>query len=491
MTHLDSTNLDRLDPRVEVPTYDRDHTSVGIVHFGVGAFHRAHQAMYVNRLLAAGHLEWGICGVGVLPSDQVIRDVLADQNGLYTLLTVNPQGSTEARIIGSVLNHLHTPDNPRAVLDRLSDPSTRIVSLTITEGGYSINDATGAFEPRDDATLADLADLTGDRPPSSVLGLLVEALAERREAGLIPFTVMSCDNIQSNGDVTRSAVTAFARHKNPELATWITDVVAFPNSMVDRITPATSDETRAAAATYGIEDGWPVRSESFAQWVLEDRFPAGRPPFDAVGVQLVADVAPYEVLKLRLLNASHQAMSYLAILAGESYVHDVCRDPLFSRFLLQYMHSEAIPTLSPVPGVDLPGYCQELIERFSSEAILDTLARQVVDASDRIPKFLLPVVRAQLANGGDIRCCALVLAAWSRYLEGVTDSGATLAPVDKRLDVLRAAVGDEQRTPGAFLELNSVFGNLADNARLRSAFIDARHALQTHGARATVAAATT
>jgi mannitol 2-dehydrogenase len=288
--------------------------------------------------------------------------------------------------------------------------------------------------------------------------------------------------------VARNAVTAFARRKDPLLATWISTNVAFPNSMVDRITPGTTDETRALAAQFGVQDGWPVRSEAFAQWVLEDEFPAGRPPFEQVGVQLVPDVAPYEEMKLRLLNAAHQAMSYLAILAGETYVHEVCRDPLFVRFLLQYMQSEAIPTLRPVPGVDLTAYTAKLIERFSSEAIRDTLARQVVDASDRIPKFLLPVLREQLQTGGDIRCVTLVLAAWSICLEGSTEAGARLTLTDQRLVELKSAVAAEVRVPGAFLHRAGVFGDLADDPRLHGTFIAARGALRKHGARATIEA---
>ncbi|WP_028048467.1 mannitol dehydrogenase family protein [Cellulomonas sp. URHD0024] len=484
--HLDSRALGGLDPRVAVPGYDRDHVTAGIVHLGVGAFHRSHQAMYVDRLLHEGETGWGICGVGVLPADRTIAEVLDEQDGLYTLLTVDPSGDTDARVIGSHVAHLHAPADTRAVVDRLADPATHVVSLTITEGGYGINDATGAFEPRDPATLADLA--PGASSPSSVLGLIVAALAVRRAAGTAPFTVMSCDNIQGNGHVARTAVTAFARVIDAELADWIEERVAFPSSMVDRITPATTDEVVAAVAALGIEDRWPVRSESFTQWVLEDSFSDGRPPFEKVGVQVVDDVTPYELMKLRLLNASHQAMGYLGILAGETYVHDVCRDPLFVGFLLGYMHREAIRTLQDVPGIDLSEYCEELIARFSSEAIRDTLARQVVDASDRIPKFLLPVVRAQLAAGREISRCALVLAAWCRYLEGTTDAGATTAPQDKRLDELRHVVEAEASSPGAFLSYEPVFGDLGSNAVLRDAFVAARASLARDGARAATAA---
>ncbi|MBO3085745.1 mannitol dehydrogenase family protein [Cellulomonas fengjieae] len=484
-THLDARALDSLDPRVAVPGYDRDQVEPGIVHLGVGAFHRSHQAMYVDRLLHEGDSGWGICGVGVLPSDRTIADVLHEQDGLYTLLTVDPDGRAEARVIGSHVAHLHAPSDPQAVVDRLADPATRIVSLTITEGGYGVNDATGEFEPRDPATLADLA---GSSLPSSVLGLVVAALEVRRAARTVPFTVMSCDNIQGNGHVARTAVTAFARTRDADLADWIGQHVAFPSSMVDRITPATTAEVVAAVAALGVDDRWPVRSESFTQWVLEDRFSAGRPAFETVGVQVVDDVTPYELMKLRLLNASHQAMGYLGILAGETYVHDVCRDPLFVRFLLGYMHHEAIPTLRPVPGIDLSEYCDQLIARFSSEAIRDTLGRQVIDASDRIPKFLLPVVRAQLAAGREITRCALVLAAWCRYLEGTTDAGLTITAEDKRLSEIRAFAEAEKSSPGAFLTYEPVFGDLGSNPVLRDAFGAARTSLAHDGARAATAA---
>ncbi|HEX8508377.1 MAG TPA: mannitol dehydrogenase family protein [Propionibacteriaceae bacterium] len=241
MNRLSSTSLHHLPPAVRVPGYDPHEVRTGIVHFGVGAFHRAHQAMYFERLLEAGHLEWGVCGVGVLPTDRHIRDIFAAQDHLYTLVTVAPGGETEARVIGSVREFLYAPDDPAAVQVKLADPATRIVSLTITEGGYSINDATGEFEPRDQGTLADLS---GPALPHSVLGHVTTALRTRRDAGTVPFTVMSCNNIQANGRIARRAVLAFAERVDPALAAWISEHVAFPNSMVDRITPATTDETR-------------------------------------------------------------------------------------------------------------------------------------------------------------------------------------------------------------------------------------------------------
>jgi mannitol 2-dehydrogenase len=480
-------NLAALGGLLPPSCYPKGQLVTGIVHFGVGAFHRAHEAMFVDRLLAQGHYGWAICGVGLLPDDRVVRDRLAAQDNQYTLMTESPVGVIDARIIASIHRYLYGPDDPEAVVTVLADPRTHIVSLTITEGGYGVDDLTGEFAPTDTLTLADLDD--GFDQPVSVLGYLVAGLNRRRQRGSPPFSVMSCDNIQGNGHVVRTALVGFAARKDPELAAWIDVNVAFPNSMVDRITPATTDETRLAVKQrYGISDLTPVRSESFAQWVLEDSFSDGRPPLERVGVQVVADVKPYELMKLRLLNASHQAMSYLGILAGEIWVDEVCRDPLFGQFLLDYMHLEAIPTLPPVPETDLGDYCDQLIARFSSTPIRDTLARQVIDGSDRIPKFLLPVLRHYRTEAVRAPACVLTLAAWSRYLEGVTETGEPIQISDRRADGLAGAVHAELASPGAFLDYVPVFGDLGRDAALREAFTEARASLRTSGVRATLSA---
>lgn len=470
-------------PEVALPTYRPETLTPGIVHIGVGAFHRSHQAMYLDRLLNTGQQPaWAICGVGLVPADQGVRDALAGQDHLYTLLTWPPDGPPEARVIGAITHYLYAPEDPERVLEQLAAPSTRIVSLTITEGGYNVSDATGEFG----ADHPDVVqDLHGGAVPRTVFGVLTEALRRRRERGLGAFTVMSCDNIQGNGEVTRRALTSFARLKDPELADWIAREVACPNSMVDRITPVTTDATRQQLAErYGIEDAWPVVAESFTQWVLEDHFSLGRPPLEQVGVQLVPDVLPYELMKLRLLNAAHQAMGYLGLLAGYTQVHEVCQDDAFRRFLLGYMTDEATPTLRPVPGIDLAAYRQQLLARFASVAIQDTLARLVVDTSDRIPKFLLPVVREQLARGGEIRHAALVVAAWSCALE------RGLSVQDRRATQLRSAVQREAAQPGAFLAVREVFGDLGDDARFVSAYLAAREHLGRLGARGAVQALT-
>ena len=352
--------------------------------------------MYLDTLLNRGlAMDWGIRGVGLLASNEGMRDVLAAQDGLYTLVIKHNDGTWEAKVVGSIVEYLLAPEDPEAVITRMADPRTRIVSLTVTEGGYDIDAVTGEFAAdREDV----VADLQPGAVPQTMFGLVVEALARRRVAGHAPFSILSCDNIQGNGHVAHRVFTAFARLRDPELADWIERTVRFPSSMVDRITPQTSESDRLELARrFGVEDRWPVLCEPFCQWVLEDEFSSGRPPLDDVGVQVVEDVAPYELMKLRLLNASHQALCYPGYLVGYRYAHEVTTDPLFARFLRDYMTREAIPTLPAVPGIDLHEYVEELIERFSNPEVADTLERLCANTSDLIPKFILPVIREQLA----------------------------------------------------------------------------------------------
>jgi mannitol 2-dehydrogenase len=459
----------------------------GIVHVGVGAFHRSHQAMYVDRLLEQGQAEeWGICGVGVLPSDRRMSEVMAAQDGLYTLVVKHADGTFDARVVGSIIEYLLAPDDPDAVVEKMADEQTRIVSLTVTEGGYNFSPVTGAF----DVTTPDVVhDLQPGAPPRTAFGLVIEALRRRRDRGIPPFTVVSCDNIQHNGDVARRSFTAFADLKDPDLGAWVSREVCFPNSMVDRITPATTDEDRAEVQErFGVDDGWPVVCEPFTQWVLEDRFGLGRPPLENAGVQIVDDVEPYELMKLRLLNASHQALAYLGRLAGYRLVHDAAQDQLFRRFLLDYMTEEATPTLRPVPGIDLDDYRQELIARFSNPAILDTLARLAFDGSERLPKWLLPVVHENLATGGDVRRSAAVVAAWARYAEGVDEQGEPIEVVDRRRDALIARARLQREDPLAFLADRDLFGDLIDDERFTAPYLASLASLHAHGARATLEA---
>ncbi len=481
---LRSDTLDQLAARVPVPTYDRSRVRVGIVHLGVGGFFRSHQALYVDRLLEQGETVWGICGVGVLPGDRRMQEALEAQDGLYTVVEKAADGTYAARIVGALVRHLLAPDDPEAVVRAMADPDTLVVSLTITEGGYAFDAVTGEFQADSPEVRADLQP---GALPRTVFGLVVEALARRRDEGRPPFAVVSCDNIQGNGDVARRSFAAFAALRDAELGAWVRREVSFPNSMVDRITPVTTDKDRAeVAARFGVADRWPVVCEPFSQWVLEDAFPLGRPPLERVGVQLVADVEPYELMKLRLLNASHQAMAYLGHLCGYRLVHDVAQDPVFARFVLAYMEREGTPTLEPVPGVDLARYRQQLIERFSNPEVRDTVARLCAESSDRIPKWLLPVVRHNLASGGEVHRAAAVVASWARYAEGVDEQGEPIQVVDRLSERLTPAARRYPADPLSFLRERDVFGDLVDDERFVAAYLPVLALLHERGARATL-----
>jgi mannitol 2-dehydrogenase len=466
------------------PAYDRTRVTAGVVHFGVGGFHRAHQAMYHDRLMNDGKaLEWGICGVGVMPADQRMKEALDAQDGLYTLVVKHADGTYEPRVIGAITEYLFAPDDPEAVIEKLASPSTRIVSLTVTEGGYSIDQITGEFTPTGDVA----RDLEPGAALRTTFGYVTEGLQRRRERGLEPFTVMSCDNLQGNGELSRRAFSAFARLRDPDLGEWVVREVPFPNSMVDRITPVTTDEDRAEVRErFGIDDRWPVVCEPFTQWVLEDSFSLGRPPYEDAGVQVVEDVEPYELMKLRLLNASHQALCYFAYLDGYRLVHDAAQDPLYRAFLRGYMDEEGTPTLAPVPGVDLDEYKTTLLERFSNPEVRDTIARLCAESSDRIPKWLLPVVRAQLESGGPISRSAAIVASWARYAEGADERGEPIEVVDRLRDSLVPIARRQREDPDAFISNRELFGDLVDEPRFVEAYRSALRSLHERGARATL-----
>ena len=485
MTLLRARTLESFAPVAELPHYDRSAVRPGIVHVGVGGFHRAHQAMYIDRLMNKGEaMDWGICGVGLLPKDERMRDVMSAQDGLYTLVVKHPDGKWEPRVIGSIVEYLYAPDDPDAVIEKMADPSIRIVSLTVTEGGYNIDHFTHQF----DLTFPPVAaDLHSDRP-ATVFGLVTAALARRSERGVAPFTIVSCDNVSSNGHVARTAFTAFARATRPDLADWMDSHVRFPNSMVDRITPQTTDEDRAEIAErFGIDDGWPVVAEPFAQWVLEDDFSEGRPRYEEVGVQVVDDVEPYEMMKLRLLNAGHQVLGCLGHLAGYRMLHDVAQDPLFAELLMRYLDREGTPTLRAVPGIDLADYKRELLARFSNAGTRDTVARICTDVSDRIPTFLVPVIRDRLAAGGEVGRGVAVVAGWARYAEGVDEQGNTIEIVDSRKDALTEAARRYPVDPLGFVRQTELFGDLAEDPRFAGPYLAVLASLHDRGARRTIA----
>ncbi|MCG6539615.1 mannitol dehydrogenase family protein [Pseudomonas sp. KSR10] len=455
---LKRQNLPQLPASIVRPSYDLQSVRTGIAHIGVGGFHRAHEAAYTDALMNTGEgLDWGICGIGTRAGEITMRNALASQDYLYTLVELDDRPDTEVRVMGSIRDMLLvTEDGSEAVVTRLADPAIRIVSLTITEGGYCMDDSTGQFN----ATLPQIQhDLTHPRAPISVFGLLCAALAKRRSEGSGPFTVMSCDNLPHNGDVTRKATLAFANLIDAELAGWIEGNVSFPNAMVDRITPMTSVAHRKdLRQQHDVDDAWPVVCEPFVQWVLEDKFVAGRPAWEKVGVQFTDDVTPYEEMKIKLLNGSHLALTYLGFLRGYRFVHETMADPLFVEYIRRYMDDDVTPQLAPVPGIDLTEYKQTLIERFSNCAIADQLERVCSDGSSKFPKFTVPTINRLIADGAELDRAALVVAAWAMYLRGVDENGDRYRIPDPRAEFCQALVEEDEGLAERLLGREEIFG---------------------------------
>ena len=455
-TPLSRATLRSLDARIAVPGYDPAAVTAGIVHLGLGGFHRAHMARYTHALMnrSGEALGWGIIGAGLLPSDRRMADALTPQDGLYTL--VERQGDDECvGVIGSIGEVIFAGEDSVALLDAIDRPTIRIVSLTVTEHGYCLNRATRRLDPAHPAIAADLAAPTR---PHSAIGIIVEAYRRRRAAGAPAFTAMSCDNIQHNGAVLKEAVLDYAALIDTGLAAWIAEEARFPATMVDRITPVTTaNDTADLAARYGVADNWPVFAEAFTQWVIEDDFADGRPAWEEVGAQFVVDVAPYEFMKLRLLNASHLAVAGIGRLIGYTYIHETMRDPLLRRYMTALMARETAPTLLPVPGFDLTTYQTTLIERFANPRIADTVERVNTDAA---LNYLLDPVRDRLALGASIDLLALAVAAWLRRVRGTDEAGA---PIDVRhpmAALLREKAIEGGSDPRPLLGVEGLFGDL-------------------------------
>ena len=482
-TTLASRTLPHLDGGVAVPAYDRRVLTPGILHFGVGNFHRAHQAVYLDELFNnGGSLDWGIVGAGVRAADTAMRETLRAQDWLTTVVEQEADGSA-ARVTGAMIDFIE-PGDTEGVIRWLADPRIRIVSLTVTEGGYYIDPATQRFDPTHPDIVADAG---SPEAPKTVFGLILAGLRRRHKAGVQPFTVMSCDNIPGNGHVTQNAVVGLAALSDNELARWIGDTVAFPNGMVDRITPATTDrERQLLAEQFGIADNWPVFCETFKQWVLEDHFPAGRPALQAVGVQFVPDVAPYEHMKIRILNGGHATIAYPAALMDIHFVHEAMENPLVRDFLRKVETEEIIPVVPPVPDTDLADYYALIERRFSNPKIGDTVTRLCLDGSNRQPKFILPSAVDRLRGGASVTGLALVSALWARYCFGQTDSGATIPPNDPSWERLTVLAKEAKDNPAAWLKMGDIFGDLADHPDYVAAFTRALTALWTHGTRETL-----
>ncbi len=482
-TKLSLATLPEVAKTAGVPAYGRENLTAGIVHFGVGNFHRAHQAVYLDDLFNLGlDHDWAIIGAGVLASDAAMRSKLESQDFLTTVVEQDNNRSG-ARVTGAMTGYL-APGNAAATIAQLTDPAIRIVSLTITEGGYFINPASGHFDPGHPAIAADAAN---PADPKTVFGLILAGLKARRDKGIAPYTVMSCDNIPGNGEVTHAAISGLARLSDPGLADWIDANVAFPNGMVDRITPATgAREIGIVADDYAIDDQWPVFCEEFKQWVLEDNFPQGRPALEKVGVQFVPDVAPYEHMKIRILNGGHAAIAYPAALLDIHFVHEAMEDADIRAFLAKLEREEIIPVIPPVPDTDLNDYFALIERRFSNPKIADTIPRLAQDGSNRQPKFILPSTADRLSRGEDVTGLALVSALWCHYLAGTTDSGKAISFNDPNFDRIHAAATAANKNPEAFLDLKDIFGTVADSDLFRKRFATALKSLQQNGTRETL-----
>ncbi|PLW76558.1 mannitol dehydrogenase family protein [Cohaesibacter celericrescens] len=479
---LSSKTINTFGGLTSFPRYDRSKISPGILHIGVGNFHRAHMSVYMDSLFNMGlGQDWGIVGAGIQPGDEKMRSNLEKQDWLTTIVELDPSGLS-ARVTGAMVDFL--PVDIEAILVGLTDPRIRIVSMTITEGGYFIDAATGGLDIehpdiRKDASHPD--------EPQTLFGMIIRALRVRRERSIPPFTVVSCDNLPGNGHVARQTVVGLARLSDAEFADWIEAEVAFPNCMVDCITPATTARERSIVREqFGIEDTAPVVCEPFHQWVIEDTFPNGRPPLEEVGVEFVSDVTVYELMKLRILNAGHASTCYAAALLGYHFVHDALADEDIREWVRALQIRESIPTLGSIEGVDYSQYLAKVVERFSNPEIGDTIPRNIADGSDRQPKFILPTLRDALDQSGSIDGLALEIALWCRYCTGVMENGDKVIIQDPIADTLTAQAEEAKTHPKAFIEIGTVFGDLVDSQKFVSAFGNWYSKLLENGVRQTL-----
>jgi len=466
---------------VSIPTYDRSQVSGGILHVGVGNFHRAHMGAYIDDILEKDFdrsKEWGIVGCGMFDASK--RDTLEPQDWLQTLVE-HDATSAKARILGCMVDYL--PVDINAIEEKMQDPSIKMVSLTVTEGGYYLDD--GKLDMKDPQIKHDIAN---PDKPETVFGCMVKALKYRRDNGLGPFSVLSCDNIVSNGDVVKSVVVGLAKaQKQDDLVDWIEKNVGFPNGMVDRITPALSDEKiEFVIDHWGFEDEFPVFCEPFTQWVLEDKFgAAGRPPLELCDTVTFTDnVAPYEFMKIRILNGGHASLCYPSALLGLNYVHEAMEHPTIGKFLHCLEKAELIPTVPPVPDTDLQEYWKTIQHRFSNPTLADTIPRNCFGGSGRQPKFIVPVAKDNLKAGSSVDGLALVSAMWCRYCQGTTEAGEIIEPNDPKWDKLNDLAMKAKTSPTAWLDMHDVYGDVGQDPVFVEAFSKALESVQKNGVEA-------
>lgn len=465
ITQLNQQNISSIAARLACPTYKRNAVKAGIVHIGVGGFHRSHQAYYIHQLLEdTQHSDWGICGIGLREGDENMATILKKQDCLYTLITQHPEGKETCEVIGSIVDYIFAIETSELAIDKMAHPNTKIVSLTITEGGYNFNPNTGDFNFDNPAIQHELRH---PNEPKTVFGFLTAALKKRREKGLPAFTILSCDNIQHNGDVARKMLLSFAEKQEPSLYHWIKNEVCFPNSMVDRITPVTPKSSiEFLKNNYQLKDDSPVVCEPYIQWVIEDNFSNGRPPLEKLGVQFVPDVTPYEKMKIRLLNAGHSVLGIPGAVHGHTTIDACMEDKIFASFMRQFMDREVTPLLGEMEGIDLSEYKNSLEERFANPNIKDGVSRICSESSAKLPKFLIPTIQENLVLGGSIKYGTFILAAWAYYSDkGVDVNNHPIEIIDVRKEELHQSAKQYEQDQLSFLRIPDIFGNLLENER--------------------------
>lgn len=468
---------------VDVPLYDRSTLTPGIVHIGVGNFHRAHQAWYIHRLMQRGLAQdWAIIGAGVRPYDASMRDKLMAQDCLTTLIELDPDGIS-AEVTGAMIDYLPIEDGNGALIAQMADPAIRIVSLTVTEGGYFIDPTTGDPDLSHPELVADIARIDA---PNSAFGAIVKALDSRWREGHQPFTVQSCDNLSGNGTITRSLVVALAEQINPDLAKWIDTQGAFPNSMVDCIVPATGSREIAHAHSFGIDDAAPVAHENYRQWVIEDKFCTGRPEWEKVGAVLTDNVHSYEAMKIRVLNAGHQVLANAGELLSVATIADCMAHDTIRAFFAKVQTAQIVPTIEPVLGMTPETYVELVERRFANPRIHDTTRRVAFDGSSRHPGFVLPIIRDLLAQGAAIDGLCLVEALWARMCAGTRDDGSEIDANDPNWAALSQTARIARSNPQHWLAQEEIYGDLAQNELMAERFAHWLNMLWSDGCQATL-----
>ena len=456
-----------LPDEIKRPSYDRSKITPGIVHIGLGNFHRAHQSWYLHRLMQQGEaLDWGIIGAGVRPADEKQRQALAAQDYLTTLIELDPKGKS-VEIVGSMIGFVPIEEDNAALITQMADPAIRIVSLTVTEGGYYINPVSKGFDADHDDIRHDAAH---PDKPRTAFGAMIAALKVRRVSGKGPFTCQSCDNLQGNGAILRQTLVSLARLSDPDLAEWIDTNCTFPDSMVDCIVPATGSKELELVKTFGIEDAAPVTHENFRQWVIEDGFCAGRPDWDKVGATITEDVHAFEAMKIRILNGGHQLIADAGEVMAIQYISGCMDHPLVGDFFREVARNEIALQVQPVPDMTPDAYVDLIDSRFSNPEIIDTVRRVAFDGSSRQTGFILPTLRAALASGDAFDGLALSQAIWARMCEGTREDGSNIEPNDPIWDKLQAAAKAAKSDPLDWLNQRDIYGDLADNKAFKDRF---------------------